>query len=407
MIRCRSRVAVFLIAAILVPLGATVAAQPNPLFVGMGDSIGEGVQSGDANAATQPFSYLNLVAIMMGTEFPLPLITPSLFSVVGDTVDRMRVDPAVEGLNLSVNGADVHSLLFRRADATTVSQIDSETDLVLFPRLGSQMEIVEALQPQRVACWIGNNDALASVTDFDQLDGFSQLTPLADFTTDFAEIVTRLDAIGGQVVFGTIPDVTRIAYLLYKQDLTRLLGSDFGLPDGSWTSLVVALGLQTGGFDASILNNPNFVLDSSEAANINQRIDEFNDVIRTTAAAHGMGVVDVAALFDAVSTNPPELFGVALTDRMLGGFFSLDGVHPSTIGQVILAQLFIDAFNAHYSLGIPPIPGAALVQFFLTDPHIDKDGDGRVKGRLGAGLLETVAFLLGWSGDFDDAVPGG
>jgi hypothetical protein len=37
-----------------------------------------------------------------------------------------------------------------------------------------------------------------------------------------------------------------------------------------------------------------------------------------------------------------------------------------------------------------------------SDPHFDKDGDGQVTGRLGAGLVETATFLLGFSGDVCD-----
>jgi len=48
-----------------------------PPFVGMGDSLGEGVQSADANNRTQPFGYLNLVGHQMSVPFTLPLIQTS------------------------------------------------------------------------------------------------------------------------------------------------------------------------------------------------------------------------------------------------------------------------------------------------------------------------------------------
>jgi hypothetical protein len=104
----------------------------------------------------------------MGAPFPIPLIGSGLFGAVGSTDGRERRDASVQTLNLAVSGADVRSLLVDAANAATVSAIDSETDLVLFPRLGSQMQIVESLSPQYVACWIGNNDALGAVTSFDR-----------------------------------------------------------------------------------------------------------------------------------------------------------------------------------------------------------------------------------------------
>ena len=39
----------------------------------------------------------------------------------------------------------------------------------------------------------------------------------------------------------------------------------------------------------------------------------------------------------------------------------------------------------------------------LSDPFVDKDGDNRVRGRVGAGLLETLGPFLGISGDFNDS----
>jgi len=42
---------------------------------------------------------------------------------------------------------------------------------------------------------------------------------------------------------------------------------------------------------------------------------------------------------------------------------------------------------------------------FVTDPFVDKDGDGKVTGRFGTGLLETVGPFLGISGDANDFNP--
>lgn len=394
-----------LVALVLGALQSPLAAQTPPLLVGMGDSIGEGVQSADASTPTQQLSYLPLLADLMGVAFPLPLIETGLLSSVGETSSRSQIDPSVEGLNLSVSGADVDSLLRDQADALTEGEIDNETDLVLYPRLGSQIEIVEALQPEYVVCWIGNNDALSAVTNPGQIDGVSGLTPLAQFTNDFHEIAARLDAIGAKVVFGTIPDVTKIGYLLDAQDLQRLLGSDYGLPPGHWTSLIVALGIRIGDLDPIAIQNPNTVLDPGEAASINQRIDEFNDVIRNTAAIYGFGVAETGLVFDFLHDNPLVLGGVPLTTRFLGGLFSLDGVHPSGTAHAILAQFFAQVLNAQYGLNIPMMSIPTFSQIFLDDPHIDKDGDGKVQGRFGAGLLETVSFFFGWSGDLNDDLP--
>src|SRR5215831_8232409 len=75
-------------------LGLTGIAAAQTLYVGLGDSIGEGVQSADASQWTQPFSYQNLIANRMGANFPLPLIQSGPLGRVGDTTLRSRIAPA-------------------------------------------------------------------------------------------------------------------------------------------------------------------------------------------------------------------------------------------------------------------------------------------------------------------------
>ena len=401
---CRRTVAfglVFGFLILVVPGAGDARGQTSTLFVGMGDSIGEGVQSADANLFTQAFSFPNLIAWKMSARFPIPLIRTNPFASVSSVQGRARIDPTVRTLNLAVSGADAESLLNDAATATDVSQIDTETELVLFPWRGSQMQVAEQLRPARVACWIGNNDALGAVVAFDHLDA-SQLTPIPEFTAHFTEIADRLQAMGSAVVFGTIPDVTRIAFLVDRADLIRFLGSDFGLPDTSRTSLTALVLVKLGLANGSIFSNPDFVLDAQELQTISAHVNALNDVIRNVAAAHGMAVADIHAAYDFLATNPPVIAGVPLTTRFLGGVFSLDGVHPSNITQGIVANIFIDQFNAHYGTNTPHINVPTLLLLFRTDPFVDKDGDGRVTGRPRAGLVETLSAFLGFSGDPND-----
>jgi hypothetical protein len=384
-------------------LGAAVPADGFNM-VGLGDSIGQSVQSGDANLRTQPWSYHKLVAQQFGFHFPLPWIKSGPVGVVGNTRYRSRLFPRFRGANLSVSGADVHSLLYDQADASRVSEIDSETDLVLFPRRGSQIDIAESIAPNTIICWIGNNDVLSAVISFDQLDA-SQMTPIDEFETDFTEIAQRLGTLSEIVVFGNIPSVTSIAFLCDRHDLLTFLGSDFGLAEGDYTSVVVMMLIKLGLDDGSILEDPNYVLDAGEVALIQERIEIFNAIIDQQAATIGMPVADINSLFDEAIANPPVFLGITVTASFLGGFFSLDAVHPSNIAQATLANAFIETINTHFQKNIPLIDQERLETIFLQDPFIDKDGDLKVRGRPGAGLLETLAPLLGISGDFDDTVP--
>jgi lysophospholipase L1-like esterase len=376
------------------------SASSETLMVGMGDSVGEGVQAADANFLTQPGSYLNWVASKLGVPFPLPVIRSSPFVMVGDTTQRARIFPWVSGANLAVSGADVNSILNDRANASTVAEIDSETDLVLFPRQGSQIEIVESLNPRLVICWIGNNNVLSAITHFDKLNA-TQMTSLATFQTRFVELATRLEALDSTIFFINIPDVTSIAYLLDESDLERLVGRDFALPAGEFTTLPAALLLRLGLADETLLLDPDYVLDASEVDTINTRIAEFNRVIAQIGASTGAHVLDANQQFRDFADNPPIELGVPLTRRFLGGLFSLDGVHPSNIGHALIADRIIEAINAlgHHFPRLSPLE---LAWVSLKEPAWDKDHDGRVVGRPFAGLLETVALFLGLTGDLDD-----
>jgi lysophospholipase L1-like esterase len=388
-------------AALLPTFASTVQAGDVVMLLGLGDSIGEAVQSADASFRTQPFSYLNLLTKQMGVPFNLPLIKSGPLGVVDNTDRRSRLFSSVAASNLAVSGADVHGLLNDRADALTEDEIDSETDLVLFPRLGSQIGIAESVGASFVICWIGSNDVLSAVTSFDELDA-SQMTPVDEFSADFREVVQRLTALGIPIVMANTPDVTKIGFLFNRHDLVEFLGSDYGLADGSFTSLVVMLLIRLGLDDGSLIKDPNFVLDASEVELIQQRVETFNQIIEDATTPLGIPVLDSKALFDAIAADPPVFHGVPLTPRFLGGLFSLDGIHPSNIGHALLTNEFIKMINTHFQTDIPPLSETALNVIALTDPFVDKDGDGRVRGRFGAGLLETLGPLLGISGDQDD-----
>src|SRR5215212_4901079 len=105
------RRSVALVAILLLTLSTVLTPSAQVQFVGMGDSIGEGVQSGAPRAATQPFTFLHLIALRLGTSFPLPLIRTSVFGTVGETSTRSRINPNVAGLDLAVSSADVSSIL--------------------------------------------------------------------------------------------------------------------------------------------------------------------------------------------------------------------------------------------------------------------------------------------------------
>ncbi|WP_200285005.1 SGNH/GDSL hydrolase family protein [Rhabdochromatium marinum] len=396
------RLAVSLGLSLLLGTIATATAWADSSAVAViGDSIGEGVQSADAAWQTQVTSYAAWVATQQGTPLTLPLINTNALGVVGSTRGRHRIEPDLIASNVAVSGAGLSSLLGNRADADRPRAINSETDLVLYPRQQTQLEAIEAAPPQWLLCWIGNNDVLSAVTSFGSLDA-SQLTPAAEFEADFIALTDRLDALinnhGTRVVFANIPDVTDIAFLLDRAAAEALTGFSLELPAGTLTSLPAALLMRYFGDDA-LLERPNFVLTQEELEVIQDRIRVLNSIIAREAGRLGMPVVDINAVFKAWVENPISIDGFTLSNQPFGGLFSTDGVHPSNTGHALIANEFIATINQHFGASIAPIDPETLSFVFQTDPYIDKNGDGRIAGRPGVGLLESLALLIGLSGD--------
>lgn len=161
--------------------------------------------------------------------------------------------------------------------------------------------------------------------------------------------------------------------------------------------LLIKLGLVS----PLILQDPSYVLDPTELATIEQRLQTFNQIIATAAAAAGFPVADVHTAFQQIAANPPHIAGTTLLTRYVGGLYSIDGVHPSDIGYALVANVFIETADHGYGMSTPPIGPIKLGLTALTDPFIDWDGNLQVAGRPFAGLLETLGPFLGISGDFD------
>jgi hypothetical protein len=165
--------------------------------------------------------------------------------------------------------------------------------------------------------------------------------------------------------------------------------------------LLIRLGI----FDCSIVQNPSYVLDPTEISTIQQATQAFNQIIKNDAAAAGLAVADIAAIFNQIQTNPPVINGLALTTHYNGGLLSLDGVHPSDTGHALAANAFIAAANQAFGMSIPVLSTNAITQIADADPFIDWNQNLVVRGRPLAGIVETLGPILGISGDFTDQPP--
>lgn len=248
--------------------------------------------------------------------------------------------------------------------------------------------------------WLGANDCLGTVLDLalkdmtdadvQQLEQAGQindpvtrrnwnLTNLSLFKRDFAALVAAIAPIilpTTKVFVGTVPHVT-------IPPITRGLGAF----DGTYFDYY-------GSFYATAQNMGNPPqrrhLTKAQVIAIDQRIDAFNGAIREIVGHQGSqwAIVDVGAILDTLavkrnnSTDAPGLplieyyrrkglpdhpllkltpvpstlrFGTRNATRLQGGLFSLDNVHPTTIGYGIIAEEFLTAMQAAGIAGADPL----------------------------------------------------
>ncbi|TBW30195.1 G-D-S-L family lipolytic protein [Gramella sp. KN1008] len=95
-------------------------------------------------------------------------------------------------------------------------------------------------------------------------------------------------------------------------------------------------------------------LDSEEIQNIRTATAAYNEAIKSTADALGLGFVDANALVAKLDSEGIAFDGGVLTSTFVqGGAYSLDGVHQTPRGSAVIANAIIDEINATYGAKLP------------------------------------------------------
>jgi hypothetical protein len=194
------------------------------------------------------------------------------------------------------------------------------------------------------------------------------------------------------IVVFTIPDVTAIPFVttvkpyITLPDGTHvpLIGDKGPLPETAYVTLGASSLLAQGiGIPADVPGGtgiplpedmqiaggkaiPGVVLRPEEVDVINQRIADFNQIIKDTAAAVGAKVFDINAIFARIAHEGHwGVGGLEInTDYLLGGIFGYDGVHPQRIGYGMVASELIDFLNEAYDL---KVKGGMIPQVNMYD----------------------------------------
>lgn len=323
--------------------------------------------------------------------------------------------------NLGIPGAMVYDVLNAKDSLTCFTSVyfhqnNPFFNLVLRNGTSTQFQQARALQPTLLTCWIGNNDVLTYATN----GGYPSqlLTPAGTFNALYTQLGDSLASIGAKVVVANIPDVTTIPFfttvgpvfaeeapwayfhakglpgfcyahheagatgiadsaaLAHLQVLITLKGQGalafIGDTTGAYYTLnqiTVPAGVNTHYPFGLVPFNPfpdEFVLDPAEMTTAANAVAAFNQTISTVAAAKGFGLVDIHAIFgniflQSVLHGGINYNGVNFTAFYIsGGLFSLDGVHPTSQGQGLIADEFLKVINAKWGASYPLINLATI-----------------------------------------------
>ncbi len=285
-----------------------------------------------------------------------------------------------------------------------------------YPILGNflqgttQVGAAASLHTKYATVWLGSNDLLKFTFSLGTLPATSASAMQADLVT----IIRALQGAGEKVAIANLVTVLDAAYFVPQPALQTVLVQDAtatatasalaqGAPAGTAAAIGAAAGAQvataytavvapallatygvgSGGYVTisgiskiltSLLTpgNPPYTLGGGDfvpdalAAQVSALNVAYNGSIAAAANQTGAALVNVNTAFAQLVAHPGTTVpGQCCTMQFGGGFFSLDGIHPSNTGYAVLANLFIAQFNTSFGTTIPLVNVNTV---FATDP---------------------------------------
>lgn len=386
-------------------------------YIAIGNSLTAGFADGGLYLDGQKVAYPNLISEQLqkatGSTFNTPFFTEEQRNGSGYIRLKALVNgqPVMENVTdkLAIRGLNPAGKPLYTKYTTEINNLGvpgMRLDMAFFPGIGTAVgnPYFERLLPDNTAptyryfdyanaqnhtfftFWLGNNDVLGYATNgavTNPGDPTTVLTSVSTFTQRYGEFINALTDKKQKGVVATIPDVTAVPYFTTVTRAALLAGANaaganvkdlyiisstgnraatdqdlFVLPFSS-SGL---LGKPTPGNPAPYGLHPNnpieskYVLDPEEVAIIKKQVEQFNNVIKSTAESKGLAVADAHTYLNKVN-NPGILYnGIAINAKFItGNAFSLDGIHLTPMGNAMIANLFIDAINAKYDSRIPKV----------------------------------------------------
>ncbi|MCH7801809.1 MAG: hypothetical protein IIC24_09745, partial [Chloroflexi bacterium] len=260
------------------------------------------------------------------------------------------------------------------------------------------------------------------------------LTDTVDFADQFDHLMDRLvsetasSGVQTDVFLMTLPYYSAVGYLFDSEDLEfyfQKLDPSYTVPPtfkrvaepgepitqpfkGDRISLVtfglLYAAMSTGATTQEVnraleidgIQQDGMVLSEAEQQFIMSRIDEFNDIIKTSAMSLGpdFHLVDIGQFMNDALTGVIDITigGKTLSRKWVrGSGFSLDGVHPGYTAQALLANYLLSRINPALGLNAPLHNLTNIIQ---NDPYIDWDEDGWAPGPNYEAISTTELLFL-------------
>jgi hypothetical protein len=198
----------------------------------------------------------------------------------------------------------------------------------------------------------------------------SAMTPYVNWQSDYDAVVAAVQSTGARAVLVGLPnDARRFPSIRTARELFNqwpyllTLGINVSLNCYWGTSsgnsiflpgyiLTLIARAPTTASCADVPGAADYVLTPGDMNAINARMAQINSHIQTRASQNGYAYFALSALYD-LPKPALNLYDVLFSNTPFGGNISLDGVHPSTQGQAILASAAAQAINLRYGLAIP------------------------------------------------------
>jgi hypothetical protein len=193
------------------------------------------------------------------------------------------------------------------------------------------------------------------------------MTPYADWERDYDQVLAAVQSTGARAVLvglpnnaANFPSIRRAREFFNEWPSLLALGITVSLNCYLTSNYIFVPGYvltllsktPTTATCADVPGVADYILTASDMNAINLRMSQMNAHMQAMAVQNGYAYFSL----DAVYALPKPRFSVSnllFSNSPFGTYISLDGVHPSTQGQSLLAIAAAQAINGAYGVAIP------------------------------------------------------